>query len=414
MKKIRLLIVVIILFSFNKTSNGQCCAAGNPICDDGSPGSSGKGFLEATLLYKYSFSDTYYQGDQLSDYTYIKNSHFNFSSLNLKYTLTNKLKITADIGYFIDKTQKFSFGDFERKAFGLGDGSLGLQYSLFKQSERLFNIFPSVKMVFPIGQFDQVDGVVLLPIDIQPSAGSFKYNSGIAFSKRFENSKFALFSSNSIEISQRIETNRTNYKYGNLYNFALSGSYKFTNKLSGSLMVRSQHREKASNSKGEEINATGGHVVFVAPQLKYLLFDNWNTSISWEQPVYKNMNGKQLTNHYAFSVRISRAINFNKKQDTLKSLQNIAELKSASFNVDGACGMCKERIEKTVLKNKDVKWAEWNLEEKILTIKFKNLNDIEGLKASLAKAGHDTDTFKASDKAYGKLHSCCKYRITNK
>jgi len=265
-------------------------------------------------------------------------------------------------------------------------------------------------MVFPIGQFDQQDGVVVLPIDIQPSAGSFKYNMGVAFSLRFKNSKFALFSANNIEISQRIDTERTNYKYGNLYNFSLSGSYRFNNNFSARLITRYMVRERASNSKHEEINATGGKIVYVTPEISYTFYDNWHATVSWEQPVYKYMNGIQLTNKWALFVRVSRAINLGKKKTTPISVSEHEKLQMASFKVAGTCGMCKERIEKTALNNKNVMWADWSLEDQTLTVKFKEQPDMKKLKASIAKAGHDTDTITASDKSYKKLHSCCKYR----
>ncbi len=392
-------------------SHAQCCAAGNPVCDDGTPGSSGKNLLEISLLYQYSFSDVYYEGNNISDYEYIDNSHYNFLSLNIKYGITKRLKALADIGYYIDKAQSFTFGHFERNGYGLGDGSLGLQYSLLNSSNNLFNIYPSFRMVFPIGQFDQKDGVVVLPIDIQPSSGSFKYNMGITFSRRFKNSKFALFSSNTLEISQRINTERTNYKYGNLYNFSISGSYKHNTNFSGRMIVRYMLRERASDYKNEKINATGGKVLYVTPQISYTFFDNWNTSVSWEQPVYKYMNGIQLTNKWAILVKVSRAINLGRKRATPPSLSELEKLQSVSFKVNGICGMCKDRIEKTVLRNNDVKYAEWNIENKVLTIKYRNQPDMGKLKESLAKTGHDTDTHKASDKAYAKLHACCKYRF---
>ena len=72
--------------------------------------------------------------------------------------------------------------------------------------------------------------------------------------------------------------------------------------------------------------------------------------------------------------------------------------------------MCKDRIEAICYKNKNVKYAEWNSENNTLQIKFSEDFNIEDLKTAIAKKGHDTDTVKASDKAYNKLHECCKYR----
>ncbi|MGB0930267.1 MAG: heavy-metal-associated domain-containing protein, partial [Chitinophagales bacterium] len=82
------------------------------------------------------------------------------------------------------------------------------------------------------------------------------------------------------------------------------------------------------------------------------------------------------------------------------------------IHVDGVCGMCKTRIEKTALQTKGVKTANWNLEAKELKVFVnpKNFNENE-LHQNLAAVGHDTEKTKASDEVYDNLHGCCKYRL---
>nr|NQU93539.1 transporter [Bacteroidota bacterium] len=215
-----------------------------------------------------------------------------------------------EIGYFFSKAQTFVFG-FDRSSHGLGDGVIGLQYNAYKNFQREFDIFPYARVTLPIGEFDQMNGPVVLPIDIQPSSGSYKYSLGCLFSKRYKEGKWAFFVDGSAELSQRIETDRTNYKYGNLYNVSLYGSYKFLEKLTGALQIRSQVREKASDKNGDLVNATGGHVMFLSPQVRYNFIKFWNAGFVFEYPFYKNMNGKQLTNKYALTFKVSRTINFN-------------------------------------------------------------------------------------------------------
>lgn len=80
------------------------------------------------------------------------------------------------------------------------------------------------------------------------------------------------------------------------------------------------------------------------------------------------------------------------------------------FWVGGVCDMCKERIERAV-DVPGVKSASYNLEKHELTVIYspKKLNE-EKLHELLNKAGHDTSKSPASDEAYSKVHSCCKYR----
>lgn len=311
MKRSFLLILAVLIISAYSKVYSQCCAAGNPITADGSASGGGKNMLEVQALYKYSYSDTYYTGDEQSDYEYIDYSYFDFTAIRLAYGITDRLKASFELGYFFAKTQTFVFG-FERKAQGLGDGVIGLQYNAYRNEEIQLDIFPYGRFTLPIGQFDQMNGPVILPIDIQPSSGSFKYMLGCLVSKRFFEGKVAMFIDGSAEFSQRIDTERTNYKYGNLYNVSIYGSYKIVENLTAAVQFRSQTREQASNKNDELINATGGHVVFFVPQARYQFYKFWNVSMIYEYPFYKNMNGTQLTNNYAITAKLSRTINLNK------------------------------------------------------------------------------------------------------
>ena len=83
----------------------------------------------------------------------------------------------------------------------------------------------------------------------------------------------------------------------------------------------------------------------------------------------------------------------------------------ASFEVDGVCMMCKNRIEKASLKTKGVKSAVWNVESHELRLIFdENKTDLTTIQKNIAGVGHDTKELKATDEAYNSVHPCCKYR----
>jgi len=272
--------------------------------------------FEVSLLYQHSYSSIYYEGHQKSDYKYIDYSYFDFSSLRVSYGITNRLKMRAEIGFFFSKAQTFDFG-YDRAANGFGDLILGVQYDVYQNIPLAIDIFPSFDFTIPVGKFDQMNGPVVLPIDIQPSSGSFKYNAGLLFSKRFLAGKVALFVSGNAEFSQRINTERTNYKYGNLYNASIYGAYTFFKHLTTAIQLRLMVRDRASDANKEKVNATGGTYLFLTPQVRYTFFKYWSLGFLFELPIYKYVNGTQLTNDYAFSFRFSRTINFNKKKPAL-------------------------------------------------------------------------------------------------
>ncbi len=85
--------------------------------------------------------------------------------------------------------------------------------------------------------------------------------------------------------------------------------------------------------------------------------------------------------------------------------------KKLSFEVDGVCGMCKERIEKAALGVKGVKFASWDIPSHQLSIIMdERKTDAMKIKTAIVAVGHDTKELKATDEAYESVHPCCKYR----
>lgn len=79
--------------------------------------------------------------------------------------------------------------------------------------------------------------------------------------------------------------------------------------------------------------------------------------------------------------------------------------------VSGACGMCKDRIEKVALNTIGVKKANYNLEKQELRVEVQeNIYSESDLIKAILKAGHDAGGKVATDEDYAALHTCCKYR----
>ena len=91
----------------------------------------------------------------------------------------------------------------------------------------------------------------------------------------------------------------------------------------------------------------------------------------------------------------------------------LAQAQVIEYNilVEGVCGMCKDRIEKTAIKKGKAKSASWDLDTKMLTVEIdESKTSIFWIREKLAEAGHDNGEYLASDEVYDKLHFCCKYR----
>lgn len=85
-------------------------------------------------------------------------------------------------------------------------------------------------------------------------------------------------------------------------------------------------------------------------------------------------------------------------------------IKSTSLEVDGLCGMCKERIENAAYI-KGVKHVNWDKETHQLDLVFRNDKvSKEDIIASINEAGHDVKGAIASSEQYANIHGCCRYR----
>ena len=105
-------------------------------------------------------------------------------------------------------------------------------------------------------------------------------------------------------------------------------------------------------------------------------------------------------NIYAALLFSIFAINFSFAQTSVKK---------ETIKVSGNCGMCKNKIEKAAT-SAGATFANWNEETKLLNVSYNPpTSNSEKIQKSIAASGYDTQGFKADDKSYNKLMSCCKY-----
>ena len=86
------------------------------------------------------------------------------------------------------------------------------------------------------------------------------------------------------------------------------------------------------------------------------------------------------------------------------------DIVTGNYIVNGVCEKCKKRIEEAAYI-KGVKYADWNVDSHNLTVKYdSSKTSSEVILQSIAKSGHDSEYYKATDEDYNKLPSCCRYR----
>lgn len=88
----------------------------------------------------------------------------------------------------------------------------------------------------------------------------------------------------------------------------------------------------------------------------------------------------------------------------------VSTSKTEVFKVSGNCESCKSRIEKAA-KVEGVIKVVWSMKTKMLTVVYDSVKvKPDEIQKIIAAVGHDTPKYKATDKVYNTLPSCCKYR----
>lgn len=94
---------------------------------------------------------------------------------------------------------------------------------------------------------------------------------------------------------------------------------------------------------------------------------------------------------------------------TAQTTEKASAQKTETFKVSGACGMCKDRIEK-IAKAEGATSAVWDVKLKMLTVAFDpSRTGKDALSKKIAAVGHDTEKHRAPDEVYAKLPGCCHY-----
>jgi len=104
-------------------------------------------------------------------------------------------------------------------------------------------------------------------------------------------------------------------------------------------------------------------------------------------------------------------LSMQEMKDTPTRKTSSPTVQLATFGVSGNCELCKERIEKVAKSVSGVSSAVWEVATKKIKVEFNpTVTNQDAIQKAIAKAGHDTEKFKAPDEVYKQLPECCLYR----
>lgn len=323
-KIMRLVIVIFCVFLVSGNLYAQgCCSggSGSPIAGGASQGVLQERQFEIAPNYQYLSSNKFKVKDK-DTIPLFDNLSSNYLYLRLAYGVTDKLTMSVESGYFLNKTQvEFQKTD-TIKSSGIGDLILFPRYSVYIQNTEKSRTEITVGLGYkiPLGKYNDSTVVFINPTTgkkyyttapptIQPTNGSQDFIFyGFAF-KGYPFHQFRVFT-NVLYIKKG--WNPLGQKFGNYSSVGFFISKTFFEKLGLTLQVRGEHIGKMKYDKNIDmlalynidVNSTGSRKIFFAPQLSYTHNDFTIYMLS-EIPLYQYVYGTQVVSQKQLTLGFS-------------------------------------------------------------------------------------------------------------
>ena len=446
----KVLLIVLLISSYSGYILAQgCCSGGggNPLSGNAATGVLQKNQFDIMTTYKYGVSSKFLAGDSDTVAFFEKlTSHYNF--LKLDYGISDRFTMSAGIGYYPSRTI-FEFPDTlyegtemhieqkKIKSSGIGDLILFPKYSVFNKSKgnSRAELTLGLGVKIPLGSandstfvghslffnqqtmtIDSMEIWQVSPPTVQTTTGSNDLMLYGFFLKEYSCTNFKFFIN---ALYMRNGWNELGLKFGDYTNVGLFAGYSFLNKKLGLLAQFSGERVGQMKVHRDidplamyniDTTSTGSYKVSFTPQISYTIAEGLSIFALAEIPLYQYMRGTQVAAPYQITGGISYRF-FVKKPEVKKiKPMDTTGFTSVQVKVWGKCGMCKDKIEKTVMAMPGVGIANYDIASQMLSVSYnERLMDTDAIQKRMASIGYDTEKYKASNKAYNNLHTCCKY-----
>lgn len=304
-KHILLLFLICIGFLISSNVNAQCCAQGSPATGSSNAGIMDESSLRLISFYRYSYADKYYNVNKPVNFNFLKKSDYHYWGNIISYGITKKITAETEIGYYLQKQQIIDDAPpMQLKGNGLNNAVVSLKYPILKSSIKNYEWTIGAGMKIPFQRTPISKDNVTLPVDVQPSTLAYGHVFQSFFYKGLKNDSIRLIVINRMELNYE---NKYFYQYGNTISNSLFVTFPLYKSWSGIIQTRHEFKEM-NKSAGLELTNTGGHIVFVSPQINYAFGNNWNASLLAEIPVWRYYKGTQLGNKYSLAINLSRTI----------------------------------------------------------------------------------------------------------
>lgn len=303
------IIFYFLLFSLATSALGQnCCTGGSPLANNLNLSNLDSGLSVQIVFDQNNMSDFVSNNEILDDDSYVR---YNSS---LFFQLSWAIKKDFSLGLMLNHSKHFlnrksiNVGR-ETESKGIGDLVFITNYNFWQKGKHSAQLGAGV--VLPTGRNDvkDKDFDIILPWDLQPAYGGWgglvmvQYQNGRVLVDNLN--YFGLLVYQHLFENKKPETSQI-FKQGAEYQFYQGLGYNiFLNQLVISpqlgLRFRYTNQDRINHTL---VESSGGIWLFNMIGLNVLLSQNLTFMAAYENPIYRNLNGSQLTTSNRFRVGI--------------------------------------------------------------------------------------------------------------
>jgi hypothetical protein len=298
-------------------TNGQCTNAKGPkpvgAINSSNGGVYEKGAFGIIGKYTYSKADQHYHGTSEVDYKRLKPGQ---KGKKCTEQVLNKYQLTLRAGIFedfdarliiplLDKELKreSAKAGFTDDNSGIGDIKLVGRYRIMSQKKKdPLNLAIGLGVEMPTGTTDEEDDAGACPGYLQTGWGSwnpiFEVGAHKVMGRHWMSTYFIY------KMSTEGERGDDDFEGPDVFKYNAAYIYALTNWLDMGVELGGEIKSKCRLA-GETQQSTGGHVVFVTPQVHFKLYKGIHFDVGVPITVYRDLNGEQLAEDYRVVTKLA-------------------------------------------------------------------------------------------------------------
>lgn len=304
----RVIAIIMVSLLAGRIYSQACCSAGTPILGSLETSTARQNTLQLSLTYDYNTLQSVLEGSKkIDDDT--RQRLTNSLLLETTYGIFDRFSVTGLITYINQQRIITSLiGENSISSSGFGDALLLFKYEVISQTivdqmQLAFGAGPKI----PTGSSDLTQNGILLPADMQPGSGSWDlvlwgyFSDG--YMPQLPLNIYAVVSYKINSSNDRFNNSEAGYKFGNEFVSSIGAGFRTDLIFDYSLAFRFR-TTSVDQFDNEDVPNTGGVWLYAVPGLNAKISDNLTARISGQIPIYRYLEGTQLTTTYSIMASI--------------------------------------------------------------------------------------------------------------